>query len=125
MSEWNWKQASFDFAAKTLRYVAAVACVGLLSFAIVLSVLIVKAGDAAEPDMVLGLIDRMEAAQDKQRAHELSTIHAMQRDVDAQLAGEIDYEVDLRYCMTQDWERIQFDKDDYESPNLESLWSPD
>ena len=124
MSEWNWKQASFDFAAKTLRYVAAVACVGLLSVAVVLSVLLVKAGDAAEPDMVLGVMDRIEAAQDKQREHEIASIRAMQRDVDAQLEDVVDYEVDLRYCMTQDWERIEFDFDG-ESPNIGSLWRPD
>ena len=124
MSEWNWKQASFDFAAKTLRYVAAVACVGLLSFAVVLSVLLVKAGDAAEPDLVLGGIDRIEAAHDKQREHEIASIHAMRRDVEAQLEDVVDYEVDLRYCLTQDWERIEFDFDG-EIPNIGSLWRPD
>ena len=50
MSEWNWKQASMDFALRTLGYVTVVACVGLLSVAIVFSVFLLKVGDAAEPD---------------------------------------------------------------------------
>ena len=109
MSEWNWKQASLDFALRTLGYVAVVACVGLLSVAIVFSVFLAKVGDAAEPEVVLGVMDRAQAMHEKSHERELELILAERSRLDAELLN-LSGSGALEYCMTSDYERIYLDE---------------
>lgn len=121
MNEWNWKQASMDFVLKTLRYVTMIAVVMMLSAAIVLSVFIVKAGDAAEPETVLGLMDRIAAEQAGQRAHEIARINAVRGNLLEVAADLADYDSELDYCWTTDHDRVELNLEEGRWMTLEGL----
>ena len=103
MQERSWKQVTFDGFVTTLRYGAIVLCVFLVSAAIVISVSLRTLSDVASADLVLGAMDRFKTMQEEAQAYEIARVR--------EVRGRVGSETPLRYCITEDYSRIDMGED--------------
>ena len=111
MREFSWKQSLVDGAMRTLKYLTVAACVFFVSAAAVAAVAITTFGEVAEPDTVLGVLDRVRVIEAAQHEHELQLLQTAKSQATVAMA-EFGYEVELDYCRTTDWTRIDMETGD-------------
>ena len=107
LTEWLGK-AFLDLAPPVMKWGAMVVIAGFASITVMTSAFFLSVDD--DKEIVLGVMDRMQTMQQDARRHEIERVRAARTQVDTVL-GEDAPNVELEYCYTTDWERIDMEWD--------------